>query len=71
MAKETAADFVFAEFNNETGWPDGMSWLLGLLQPALSLIGYDVVMHLAEEMPNPSRDVPRAMLYAVAIGGVT
>ncbi|KAH8173961.1 amino acid permease domain-containing protein [Sarocladium implicatum] len=71
MSEKTAADFVFAEFNNETGWPDGMAWLLGLLQPALSLIGYDVVMHMAEEMPRPSKDIPRAMMYAVAIGGVT
>lgn len=71
MSKKTVADFVFADFNNETGWPDGMAWLLGLLQPALSLIGYDVVMHMAEEMPRPSKDIPRAMMYAVAIGGVT
>ncbi|KAI9166310.1 amino acid/polyamine transporter I [Paramyrothecium foliicola] len=71
MSKKSAADFVFAEFNNETSWPDGVAWLLGLLQPAMSLIGYDVVMHMAEEMPHPSRDVPRAMIYAVAIGGVT
>ena len=62
---------MFTEFDNQTGWPDGMAWLLGLLQPALSLIGYDVVMHMAEEMPNPSRDVPKAMLYAVGVGGVT
>jgi hypothetical protein len=24
--------FVYGEFINETGWPDGFSWLLGLLQ---------------------------------------
>jgi choline transport protein len=71
MSPKTTADFVFTEFNNETGWPDGMAWLLGLLQPALSLIGFDVVMHMAEEMPRPSKDMPRAMIYAVAIGGVT
>ena len=36
-----SADFVFRDFTNETGWPDGLAWLLGLLQGALSLTGYD------------------------------
>ena len=71
MSDKTSATYVFTNFNNETGWSDGMSWVLGLLQSALSLIGFDVVMHMAEEMPNPSRDAPRAMVYAIAVGGVT
>lgn len=71
IVPKATAEFVFTAFDNTTGWPDGMSWLLGLLQPALSLIGFDVVMHMAEEMPNPSRDVPKAMIYAVGVGGVT
>ena len=36
-----SARFVFATFINETGWPDGISWLLGLLQGGLGLTGYD------------------------------
>ncbi|KAK7419751.1 hypothetical protein QQX98_003123 [Neonectria punicea] len=71
MSDKTDADYVFTSFSNETGWSDGMSWVLGLLQSALSLIGFDVVLHMAEEMPNPSRDAPRAMVYAIAVGGVT
>ncbi|KXJ85718.1 amino acid/polyamine transporter I [Microdochium bolleyi] len=67
MSPKATADFVFTQFDNTTGWPDGMAWLLGLLQPALSLIGFDVVMHMAEEMPNPSRDVPMAMLGFIFI----
>lgn len=71
MSEKTDAKKVFTDFNNETGWSDGVAWILGLLQSALSLIGFDVVLHLTEEMPNPSRDAPRAMLLAVVIGGVT
>ncbi|KAF4345217.1 choline transporter [Fusarium beomiforme] len=71
MSPKTDARQVFTDFTNETGWPDGISWILGLLQSALSLIGFDVVLHLTEEMPNPSRDAPRAMLLAIVIGGVT
>lgn len=48
-----------------------MAWVLGLLQSALSLIGYDSVAHMVEEMPKPTKDAPLAMLSAVGIGGVT
>ncbi|EEY20751.1 choline transport protein [Verticillium alfalfae VaMs.102] len=71
MSDKSSAEYVFTSFNNESGWADGMSWILGLLQSALSLIGFDVVLHMTEEMPNPSRDAPRAMVYAIAVGGVT
>jgi amino acid transporter len=71
LHEKTSAEYVFTTFSNETGWSDGMSWILGLLQSALSLIGFDVVLHMTEEMPNPSRDAPRAMVYAIAVGGVT
>ncbi|KAI0454355.1 choline transport protein [Xylaria acuta] len=65
------ARFVFTDFQNETGWPDGLAWILGLLQSALSLIGFDAALHMTEEMPNPAVDAPRAILYAVGVGGVT
>lgn len=71
MSKKTDARYVFTEFKNETGWPGGMAWILGLLQSALSLIGFDACLHMTEEMPRPSEDAPRAILYAVAVGGVT
>ncbi|KAI0896505.1 amino acid transporter [Annulohypoxylon nitens] len=65
------ARYVFAEFDNETGWSDGMAWILGLLQSALSLIGFDAALHMTEEMPRPAEDAPRAIIYAVIVGGVT
>ncbi|KAI1459182.1 amino acid/polyamine transporter I [Annulohypoxylon moriforme] len=65
------AHYVFADFSNETGWSDGMAWILGLLQSALSLIGFDAALHMTEEMPRPAEDAPRAIIYAVIVGGVT
>ncbi|KAF4126100.1 LOW QUALITY PROTEIN: Amino acid transporter [Geosmithia morbida] len=70
-SEKTDARYVFSGFENETGWPDGMSWMLGLLQPALSLGGFDACLHMTEEMPRASVDAPRAILYAVAVGGIT
>ena len=68
---KTSAGFVFTDFANETGWSDGMAWILGLLQSALSLIGYDAALHMTEEMPRPSEDAPRAIVYSIIVGGVT
>ncbi|KIX04840.1 uncharacterized protein Z518_05711 [Rhinocladiella mackenziei CBS 650.93] len=59
--KKTSAKHVFTNFTNSTGWSDGMAWILGLLQSALSLIGFDA----------PQRDAPQAMVAAVGIGGTT
>ncbi|OLN90181.1 Choline transport protein 8 [Colletotrichum chlorophyti] len=68
---KTDAEFVFTNFSNTTGWSDGTAWMLGLLQSALSLIGFDAVAHMTEEMPCPSKDAPQAMVGAVLVGGTT
>lgn len=70
-SEKTAPEFVFGTFENETGWTDGVAWMLGLLQSSLSLIGFDAVLHMTEEMPRPSEDAPRAMIYAIGVGGTT
>jgi choline transport protein len=66
-----SAEFVFTKFSNETGWPDGVAWLLGLLQGGFGLTGYDAVAHMIEEIPNASVEGPKIMIYCVGIGTVT
>ncbi|KAK4496072.1 hypothetical protein PRZ48_012051 [Zasmidium cellare] len=61
-------EYVFATFINTTGWPDGLAWLLGLLQGSFSLTAFDAVAHLSEEIPNPSVEGPKIMVYCVLIG---
>jgi amino acid transporter len=34
-----SGEFVYGNFINEVGWPDGMAWMLGLLQGAFALTG--------------------------------
>ncbi|KAK0509940.1 hypothetical protein JMJ35_007334 [Cladonia borealis] len=67
----SSGSFVFTDFINQTGWPDGISWLLGLLQAGLGLTGYDAVAHMVEEIPNPTVEAPRIMLACVGIGVFT
>jgi choline transport protein len=44
-----SAEYVFTSFLNEMGWDnDGVVWILGLLQSAYALVGYDVVAHLSK-----------------------
>lgn len=64
----SSGDFVFREFINETGWPDGIAWLLGLLQAGLGLTGFDAVAHMVEEIPNASVEGPKIMIACVGIG---
>lgn len=66
-----SGDFVFREFINETGWPDGIAWLLGLLQAGLGLTGFDAVAHCIEEIPNPAVEGPKIMIACVLIGVFT
>ncbi|KAL2015202.1 hypothetical protein VTK56DRAFT_6067 [Thermocarpiscus australiensis] len=63
--------FVYGNFLNETGWPDGVAWLLGLLQGAFGLTGFDATVHMIEEIPRPQLQGPRIMLYCIGIGMFT
>ncbi|KAE8317943.1 amino acid/polyamine transporter I [Aspergillus transmontanensis] len=66
-----SAYFVFCDFVNQTGWPDGVAWLLGLLQGGLGVTAFDAVVHMIEEIPNPSVKGPKVMLTCVGIGTFT
>jgi choline transport protein len=46
--------FVYGKFINETGWPDGVAWLLGLLQGGLGLTAFDAVAvrYLLQPIPR-------------------
>ncbi|PHH59033.1 hypothetical protein CDD81_3854 [Ophiocordyceps australis] len=82
-----SASFVFWGFNNATGWPDGVAWLLGLLQGGLGVTAFDAVVHMIEgiyahclgggallmppEIPQAARQGPRIMVWSVCIGTMT
>ncbi|KAF2216292.1 hypothetical protein CERZMDRAFT_64731 [Cercospora zeae-maydis SCOH1-5] len=66
-----SGDLVYRTFLNETGWPDGIAWLLGLLQGTLGLTGYDATAHMVEEIPNAVVEAPKILIYCVAIGTFT
>ncbi|KXJ86402.1 amino acid/polyamine transporter I [Microdochium bolleyi] len=65
------SSFVWSEWQADIGYPDGMVFLLGMLNGAFSCGPVDATTHLAEEIPQPERNVPIAILMQVGIGFVT
>ncbi|KAI4662822.1 uncharacterized protein J4E92_006166 [Alternaria infectoria] len=66
------AEFVFAHYDaSQSGWPSGWAFFVGLLQAAYTLTGYGMVAAMCEEVSNPSREVPKAIVLSVAAAGVT
>ncbi|KHN93827.1 Amino acid/polyamine transporter I [Metarhizium album ARSEF 1941] len=71
LADKTTSDVVFVDLVNDNGWDNnGVSWLVGLISAVYPFLGYDAACHLAEELPQPSRNVPLAMVGSVLINGV-
>jgi amino acid transporter len=73
MADEKrSGKFVFSHFDaSASGWPSGWAFFVGLLQAAYTLTGYGMVASLSEEVQNPHREVPKAIVLSVAAAGVT
>jgi choline transport protein len=63
--------FVFKDFQNFSGFGTAYASLLGILQAAFGMTGYDATAHMTEEMQNARIDAPKAIIWAVWIGAVT
>lgn len=66
-----SATFVFGQWLNSTGWNDGVTWFMGLVQSAYGLTAFDSVIHMAEEIPAPRKQVPMTMYLSVICGAVS
>lgn len=67
-----SGEFVFAHYDaSASGWPWGWSFFVGLLQPAYVLTGYGMVAAMCEEVQNPEREVPKAIVLSVVAAGIT
>ncbi|PVH94725.1 amino acid permease-like protein [Periconia macrospinosa] len=67
-----SGEFVFTHYDaSSSGWPSGWAFFVGLLQAAYTLTGYGMVAAMCEEVQNPEREVPKAIVLSVAAAGVT
>ncbi len=61
---------VWATALNKGGWPtQGLSYCIGFLGNVATFVGADASVHLAEEVSNPAKNIPRAILGAMLING--
>lgn len=71
LSTKSSSVAVWTTFDNATGWPSGVTFLTGLVTPAAMYGGIDAVLHLAEEVKEPQRTVPKAIMSIITIGFVT
>ncbi|KAF2275264.1 amino acid transporter [Westerdykella ornata] len=61
---------VFTTFTDGGGWGNmGLSCLIGMLSPIFSFIGPDSATHMAEELRDASKTLPRAMIATALANG--
>jgi choline transport protein len=63
--------FVWTDWVNSTGWSDGVAFLAGVLNGAFAIGTPDAITHMAEELPNPKRDLPRAVAAQIILGTIS
>ena len=69
MPKHHAShSFVWSDWNNQTGWSSGVAFLTGVLNGAFTIGTPDGVTHMAEELPNPKKDLPKAIAAQLGLG---
>jgi len=67
-----SSSFVWANWETQTGYSsNGFVFLTGMLNGAYAVGTPDCVSHLAEEIPNPKRNVPLAIAAQMVIGFFT
>lgn len=63
--------FVWTDWVADIGYPDGFVFLAGMLNGAFAIGTPDSVCHLAEEIPRPHINIPKAIALQMGIGFIT
>jgi amino acid transporter len=70
LGERSNASEVFTTFTDGGGWGSiGLSCLIGMLSPIFSFIGPDSATHMAEELQDAGKTLPRAMIATVIVNG--
>jgi choline transport protein len=71
MGSRSTAKELFMNFQDNAGWGSvGAACFVGVSAPVITLIGSDSAVHLAEELKDASRQLPKAMLMTAAVNYV-
>lgn len=70
LAPRASVSDVFGKFENWGGWASmGGACIVGQMAASAAFIGVDSAVHMAEEVKNASRVVPRMMMLTVFLNG--
>lgn len=61
MCDEYNPASTILRFDGVSGWPRGVAWLMSVSNAMYAFASIDAVIHVAEEMHHPGKDIPRAM----------
>lgn len=69
MAKNGRNDakYVFTSFEPSSGWPDGWSFMVGLLHAGYATSSTGMIIGMCEEVQEPAVQVPKAMVLTIII----
>jgi len=66
-----SASYALGHFDpSASGWVPGWTFFIGLLPPAYTFAAIGMVASMAEEVHNPTIQLPHAIVYSVPIGAV-
>ncbi|CAK7226826.1 hypothetical protein SEUCBS140593_006374 [Sporothrix eucalyptigena] len=72
VSDKQSAHAVFATETNMSGWSsDGVAWLIGVSAVHWCFSCLDACTHMADEIPEPEKNIPRSLMATIAIGFLT
>lgn len=68
--EKASARLVFGAegYFNVSGWPNGVAFFIGISAVNWGFSCLDAATHLAEEIPEPRKNIPKALLWTVFMG---
>ncbi|KAE9574837.1 Swainsonine transporter [Colletotrichum fructicola] len=69
--KRVTSEQFFTDYYNISGWPKGVAFLIGINGLNWSFSCLDAVVHIAEEIPQPSKNIPKALMWTIVVGFTT
>lgn len=66
-----SASFVFTDFVNMSGWNNVVAAFTGCIGVNWGYSCLDACAHMAEEIPQPDRNIPKALMSTIIIGFLT
>lgn len=71
LSPHAEASFPWTTTVNEGGWPtQGLSFLVGYIGNISIFVGADASVHMAEEVSNPAKNIPRAIMFSMTFNGI-